>query len=173
MAEVVGKGVSRDVGKVRHRHRLHCSAGRVADQARLEQPGNQARRGLDEPCLQEHLDHLRTDHPDMGRAQLDAIDGGNLGDHLVLHGPRRHQVERGDRVGENGPGRHPLKLFNDRLSLHVPFLGKLILRVGVDQVGPKQEVPGAERIAFTFEDGRDPVAERSEVGRLEFENRRD
>ena len=101
-AEVLGEGLARDVGQVGHRDRLHGPAGRVADQRRLEDAGDQRGRRLDQPELQEHLDHLAADHPDVRGRDLDAVDAGQLRDHLELDRAVGQQLEGGERVGEDG-----------------------------------------------------------------------
>ena len=47
-AEVLGERLARDVGQIRHRHGLHGARGRVADQRRLEDAGDQRGRRLDQ-----------------------------------------------------------------------------------------------------------------------------
>jgi hypothetical protein len=79
--------------------------GGVADERRLEEAGDQRRRRLDQPELQEHLDHLAADHLDVRAGDRDAVDRRQLGDHLELDRAGGQEVERGDRVGEDGPRR--------------------------------------------------------------------
>ena len=158
-AEVLGERFARDVRQVGHRDGLHASRGRVADQRRLEDAGDQRRGRLDQAELQEHLDHLAADHPDVRRRDLDAVDAGQLRDHLKLDGPVGHQLEGRERIGEDGAGGDPLKLLDHVLGPLVPLLGELILGLAAQQMGAEQEVARAERVALAVEDLADPVAQ--------------
>ena len=157
--KVLGERLARDVSQVGHRDGLHAARGRVADQRRLEDARDQRRGRLDQPELQEHLDHLAADHPDVRRRDLDAVDAGQLRDHLKLDGPVGHQLEGRERIGEDGAGGDPLKLLDHVFGPLVAFLGELILGLATEQMGAEQEVAGAERLALALEDLADPVAE--------------
>ena len=90
---------------------------------------------------------------------LDAVDAGQLRDHLELDGAVGQEVERGERVGEDGAGGDPLELLDDVLGPLVALVRELVLRLAAEQMGAEQQVARAERLAFALEDRGDPAAE--------------
>ncbi len=74
----------------------------------------------------------------------DAVDAGQLRDHLELDRPVGQQLEGGERVGEDRPGRDPLELLDHVLGPLVALLGELILGLAAEQMGAEQQVAGAE-----------------------------
>ncbi len=165
LAEVFGERLARDVSQVGHRDGLHGSRGGVADQRRLEDAGDERGRGLDQPELQEHLDHLAADHPDVGRGELHAVDAGQLRDHLELDGSVGDQLEGGERVGEDGAGGDPLELLDDIFRPLIALDRELLLGLSGEQMGSQQQVARAERFAFLCEDLGDAAAQGVELSR--------
>ena len=140
--EVLGEGVARDVRQVGHRDPLHRPARRVADQRRLEQAGDQRRRRLHQPELQQHLDHLRADHPDVRRVDLDAVHRRQLARSSGT-APRHWPGSRaaGSGLAKTVARGDPLELVDHLLRPAVPLVGQLLLRRLADQVGAEEQVP--------------------------------